>query len=176
MFNDFICGIILLFECIVELGDIVDMNGLVGMVKKIGIRILLVEMCDFVLVIVFNLKLVVDNVINWSYFDFKVCFKVSVGVVYGFDIVLVKEILLEVVNVYFNIVWWLQLFVCFVNFGDFFFDFEIFFWLCNFIVIEDVKSDFCFEIDCCFWEENIFILFLQCDIWIKKENLLFSEE
>ena len=175
-FNDLICGIILLFERTVELGDIVDMNGLVGTVKKIGIRTSLVETRDFVSVIVPNSKLVADNVINWSHFDSKARFKVSVGVAYGSDTALVKEILLEVANAHPNIVRRPQPLVRFVNFGDSSLDFEILFWSRNLIAIEDVKSDLRFEIDRRFREENISIPFPQRDIWIKKENLPPSEE
>ena len=175
-FNDLICGIILLFERTVELGDIVDMNGLVGTVKKIGIRTSLVETRDFVSVIVPNSKLVADNVINWSHFDSKARFKVSVGVAYGSDTALVKEILLEVANAHPNIVRRPQPLVRFVNFGDSSLDFEILFWSRNLIAIEDVKSDLRFEIDRRFREEKISIPFPQRDIWIKKENLPPSEE
>ena len=175
-FNDLICGIILLFERTVELGDIIDMNGLVGTVKKIGIRTSLVETRDFVSVIVPNSKLVADNVINWSHFDSIARFRVSVGVAYGSDTALVKEILQEVANNHSKIVRRPKPFVRFINFGDSSLDFEILFWSRSLIEIEDVKSDLRFEIDRRFREEKISIPFPQRDIWIKKENLPPSEE
>lgn len=175
-FNDLICGIILLFERTVELGDIVDMNGLVGRVKKIGIRTSLVETRDNVSVIVPNSKLVAENVINWSHFDSKARFRVSVGVAYGSDTALVKEILLDVAANHPKIVRRPQPIVRFVNFGDSSLDFEILFWSRSLIEIEDVKSDLRFEIDRHFRERNIAIPFPQRDIWIKKENLPPSDD
>ena len=169
-FNDLICGIILLFERTVELGDIVDMNGLVGTVKKIGIRTSLVETRDNVSVIVPNSKLVADNVINWSHFDSKARFTVSVGVAYGSDTALVKEILQSVAEDHPKIVRRPKPVVRFVNFGDSSLDFEILFFSRELIQIEDVKSDLRFAIDQTFREENVSIPFPQRDIWIKREG------
>lgn len=170
-FNDLICGIILLFERTVELGDIVDMNGLVGTVKKIGIRTSLVETRDNVSVIVPNSKLVADNVINWSHFDSKARFRVTVGVAYGSDTARVKEILMDVATSHQNVVRRPQPIVRLINFGDSSLDFEILFWSRSLIEIEDVKSDLRFEIDRQFRENNITIPFPQRDVWIKREDL-----
>lgn len=167
-FNDLICGIILLFERTVEVGDIVDMNNLVGTVKKIGIRTSLVETRDNVSVIVPNSKLVADNVINWSHFDSKARFKVAVGVAYGSDTTLVKEILLAAAEEHTRIVRRPKPFVRFVNFGDSSLDFEILFWTRDLLGIEDVKSDLRFAIDKAFREAGVSIPFPQRDLWIKQ--------
>ena len=82
-FNDFFSGIILLFERSVSVGDMVDIGGMIGTVKKIGIRASIVETRDSISVIVPNSKLVTDNVVNWSHYDAKVRFKINVGVAYG---------------------------------------------------------------------------------------------
>ncbi len=167
-FNDLICGIILLSERTVEVGDIVDMNGLVGTVKKIGIRTSLVETRDNVSVIVPNSKLVADNVINWSHFDSKARFRVGVGVAYGSDTALVKEILLAAAEDHTRIVRRPKPFVRFVNFGDSSLDFEILFWTRDLLGIEDVKSDLRFAIDQAFRKSGVSIPFPQRDIWIKQ--------
>ncbi|MEO0728436.1 MAG: mechanosensitive ion channel domain-containing protein [Bacteroidota bacterium] len=169
-FNDLICGIILLFERTVELGDIVDMNGLVGTVKKIGIRTSLIETRDNVSVIVPNSKLVADNVINWSHFDSKARFTVSVGVAYGSDTALVKEILQAVAEDHPKIVRRPKPLVRFINFGDSSLDFQILFFSRELIQIEDVKSDLRFAIDQRFREADISIPFPQRDVWIKREG------
>jgi small-conductance mechanosensitive channel len=167
-FNDLICGIILLFERTVEVGDIVDMNNLVGKVKKIGIRTSLVETRDNVSVIVPNSKLVADNVINWSHFDSKARFRVGVGVAYGSDTTLVKEILLAAAEEHTRIVRRPKPFVRFVDFGDSSLDFEILFWTRDLLGIEDVKSDLRFAIDQAFRESGVSIPFPQRDLWIKQ--------
>lgn len=167
-FNDLICGIILLFERTVELGDVVDINGLIGTVKKIGIRTSLVETFDQVSVIVPNSKLVADNVVNWSHFDTKARFSVDIGVAYGSDTSLVKEILLEVAEKNSAVVRRPVPTVRFTNFGDSSLDFQLLFWCRDLPRIEDIKSDLRFAIDARFREENISIPFPQRDLWFRN--------
>ena len=168
-FNDLISGIILLFERTVEVGDIVDMDGLVGTVKKIGVRTSLVETRDSVSVIVPNSKLVGDNVVNWSHFDDRARFKISVGVAYGSDTELVKTILLDVAAKQKSVLRRPLSEIRFVNFGDSSLDFELLFWTRELIEIETTKSDLRFAIDIRFREENIAIPFPQRDVWMRKE-------
>lgn len=170
-FNDLISGIILLFEGKVEVGNVVEINsGMIGTVKRIGLRTSIVETLDSITVVVPNSKLITENVINWSYFDDKARFMINVGVAYGSDTKLVKELLLKVAK---NNVYVLQTpgpFVRFVDFGSSSLDFQLIFWSRNFIVIEDIKSDLRFEIDRVFRENNIIIPFPQRDVWMRKEE------
>lgn len=133
MFKDLFFGVILLFECWVEVGDVVEVDGFIGMVKWIGVWILLVEICDNIVVIVFNFCLIVQYFVNWSYNDNKACFYIKVGVAYGLDMEFVKQLLLDIVWSNVEVICYLVFFVCFVDFGDFFFDFEFYFWLYEFI-------------------------------------------
>jgi small-conductance mechanosensitive channel len=167
-FNDLVCGIILLFERTVEVSDVVDINGLIGTVKKIGVRTSLVETRDQITVIVPNSKLVGENVINWSHLENKARFKIAVGVAYGSDTSLVRKVLEEAAQGHKKILSYPAPFVRFVNFGDSSLDFKLFFWSRELIPIEDVKSDLRFTIDRRFREENITIPFPQRDLWIKE--------
>ncbi|MDX1667216.1 MAG: mechanosensitive ion channel, partial [Saprospiraceae bacterium] len=97
-FNDFFSGILLLFERSVEVGDIVEMEGLVGTVKQIGLRTSLVETRNNIVVIVPNSMLTTDKVINWSHNDDRARFFVGVGVAYGSDTDLIKGLLEQVAN------------------------------------------------------------------------------
>jgi len=65
-FNDLVSGIILLIESSVAVGDVVTVDGIVGKVKRIGLRTSEVESMDEITIVIPNSKLVVDNVINWS--------------------------------------------------------------------------------------------------------------
>ena len=60
-FNDLLSGIMLLFERSVEVGDVVEVDGLIGSVKKIGLRASIVESRENVSVIVPNSKLVTNK-------------------------------------------------------------------------------------------------------------------
>ncbi|MEM8907438.1 MAG: mechanosensitive ion channel domain-containing protein [Bacteroidota bacterium] len=170
-FNDLISGIILLFEGKVEVGNVVMINGgMIGTVRRIGLRTSVVETLDNITVVVPNSKLITENVVNWSYSDDKARFVVMVGVAYGSDTQLVRELLLKVAK---NNVYVLQSpapSVRFTDFGASSLDFQLIFWSRNFWIIEDIKSDLRFEIDRVFRENNITIPFPQRDVWIRKEE------
>ncbi|MFK8101371.1 MAG: mechanosensitive ion channel family protein [Saprospiraceae bacterium] len=167
-FNDLISGIILLFERTVEVGHMVQLDEMVGTVKKIGLRTSIIETRDNITVVVPNSKLVTDNVINWSHFDDKVRFKIIIGVAYGSDTQLVKSLLLDVAKKNIYVLEYPNPLIRFTDFGDSALIFELHFWSRNYIVIEDVKSDIRFEIDRVFRENDIQIPFPQRDVWLRK--------
>ena len=167
-FNDFFSGIILLFERSVEVGDVLNIGGMVGTVKEIGLRTSLMETRDNITVVVPNSKLVTENVTNWSHFDKKVRFKINVGVAYGSDTKLVKELLLKVAAENTAVLEQPSPFIRFTNFGDSSLDFELHFFSRNFLGIEDVKSDLRFSVDEIFRENNIDIPFPQRTVWMQK--------
>lgn len=170
-FNDLISGLILLFERTVEVGDVVEIENLVGTVKKIGLRTSLVETRDNITVIVPNSKLVIDNVINWSHYDNKARFKVMIGVAYGSDTDVVKQILLQVARKNIYVLKHPAPRIRFVNFGESSLDFELLFWASNFVVIEDIKSDLRFSINKAFRNHSIEIPFPQRDLWVRTNNV-----
>ena len=169
-FNDLFSGILLLFERGVEIEDIVEIDGLVGKVKKIGLRTSIVETRDNVSVIVPNSKLVTNSVINWSHSDRKVRFKISVGVAYGSDTEKVKRLLLKVAKVNVYVMEFPISKVRFVDFGDSSLDFDLLFWSKNLLTIEDIKSELRFAIDKTFRENDITIPFPQRDVWFKNKS------
>lgn len=165
-FNDLISGIILLFERTIEVGDVVEVNGLVGTVTGIGIRTSVVLVRDNTSVVVPNSKFITDNVVNWSHNEERtVRFKISIGVAYGSDTELVKRTLLQVADENPDVLQRPASFVRFVDFADSSLNFELHFWSRNFIRIEDVKSDLRFQIDAEFRKNNIEIPFPQRVIW-----------
>ena len=138
-FNDLISGIILLFERSIEVGDVVNVSGMIGTVKRIGLRTSIVESVDNVTLLVPNSKFINEQVINWSHFDEKVRFKVSVGVAYGSDTKLVRKLLSKVAQENIYVLEYPSPFVRFVDFGSSSLDFQLFFYSRNLIVIEAVS-------------------------------------
>lgn len=166
-FNDLISGIILLSERSVEVGDVLEVSGRVGTVRRIGLRTSLVETRENTTIIMPNSKLIGDVVTNWSHDEDKARFKVSVGVAYGTDTALVKKLLLQVAQEHPKALKRPAPFVRFANFGDSSLDFELLFWTRDFARIEDAKSDMRFQIDKLFRENNITIPFPQRDVWMR---------
>jgi len=159
-FNDLISGIIILFERSVSVGDVLDVDGTVGSIKKIGLRASTIETRDSVSIVVPNHLLVTEKVTNWNNTNNRVRFKIDVGVAYNSDTKLVKQILLESVkeNPYIS---YPYPFVRFENFGDSSLDFTLYFYSKNLLIIEDIKSDIRMEINHLFRENNIEIPYPQ---------------
>ena len=94
--NNFICGIIILFERPIKVGDRVVVGDVEGDVVHIGARSTTVVSNDNISIIVPNSRFITENVVNWSHNDRKVRFRIPVSVAYGTDVALVERVLLEV--------------------------------------------------------------------------------
>lgn len=171
VFNDFVSGLIILFEGTVDPGDIITVDGMVCKVKKIGIRTSQVITQNNITILVPNHKLTDDNVINWSHMHEAPRYHVSVGVAYGSDTELVSKILLESVVEHPRVSKKEQPFVRFTNFGNSSLDFEVFFWSEEIFLIEDILSDIRLAIDKKFRASGIVIPFPQRDLHIKSSDL-----
>ena len=171
-FNDLISGIILLFERTIEVGDVVEVDGLVGTITSIGIRTSVVRVRDNTSIVVPNSKFITDSVVNWTHNNEakQVRFTVAVGVAYGSDTELVKNTLLQVADDNPDVLQRPAPFVRFVDFADSSLNFELHFWSRNFIRIEDVKSDIRFQIDMDFRKESIEIPFPQRVVWSANND------
>lgn len=169
-FNDFVSGIVLLFERSVSVGDVLEFKDNVGTVKRIGLRSSIVETRNNVSMIVPNHLLVNESVINWTHYSDKVRFSMDIGVAYGSDTKLVMDLLIKAVGSNPYIMEYPAPNVRFNNFGNSSLDFTIYFFSRNYMVIEDIKSDIRLEIDKLFRENNISIPFPQRTIRIQKED------
>jgi len=94
--NNFVSGLILLFERPIRVGDWVQLGDLFGIVSKIGIRSSMVRTFDGADVVVPNGDLVSEQLINWTLSDRKRRVILPVGVAYGTAPRRVIELLLEV--------------------------------------------------------------------------------
>jgi len=169
-FNDFIAGLVLLFERTVAVGDVLEIGSIIGTVERIGLRSSIVKNRANVSIMLPNSKLVNDNVINWTHFDTKVRFELNVGVAYGSDTKLVKDILLATVSETKHILKYPVPFVRFSEFGNSSLDFKLFFFTRQVLIIEDIKSEIRFNIDAEFRKHNISIPFPQTDVWLRKDS------
>jgi small-conductance mechanosensitive channel len=167
IFQDFISGIVLLFEGTLKVGDIVEFkDGIVGKVKEIGIRTSKIETRSNFIMIVPNSKFISDIVINWSHIEKRTRFDVAVGVAYGSDVELVKKLLLDCANEHKIISKNPEPFVRFEDFGNSSLDFKLYFWTNDTFRVENIRSDLRFNINQKFRTNNIQIPFPQRDVHI----------
>jgi small-conductance mechanosensitive channel len=91
--NNFVSGLILLFERPIKVGDVIEVGGNVGEVSRIGIRASVIRTADGSEIIVPNGSLISSQVTNWTLSDRKRAVEVSVNVAGGADPPRVVELL-----------------------------------------------------------------------------------
>jgi len=126
--NNFISGLIILFERPIKIGDRIEVGNVTGDVVKISARSTTVLTNDNIAIIIPNSSFISSNVINWSHGDPRVRFRVPVGVAYGSDIRLVEKLLLEVAGANDNVLKDPPPRVIFRAFGDSSLEFELRVW------------------------------------------------
>lgn len=99
IFSNFASGIILMIERPIQVGDTVELDGILGKVEEIRFRVAVVNTFDNESIIVPNSHLVSEEVTNWSYGgDSRLRLRIPIGVDYGTDIQTVEDILLEIAD------------------------------------------------------------------------------
>ncbi len=78
--NNFFSGIIVLAERPIQVGDIIEMDGIVGTVARIGIRATVMRTSEGSEIILPNARLVSERVINWTLTDRKRGFEIPINV------------------------------------------------------------------------------------------------
>jgi len=126
--NNFVSGLILLFERPIQVGDTVQIGGLTGVVNRIGIRSSTVRTAQGSEVIVPNGNLISDPVTNWTLSDRMRRIDLSLGVAYGSDPERVLAILVEVAQAHPNVLPLPPPTALFRGFGPSTLDFEMSAW------------------------------------------------
>lgn len=168
IFNNFISGIILLFEGTTKVGDILDIDGTVVKIERIGLRTTSAINRDDISIIIPNSHITSNKVINWSHQSNKTRFRITLGVAYGSDIELVSKTLRESALEHPEIHDKHLINVRFADFGSSALEFELLFFSDNVFRIENIKSDIRKIINQKFMENNITIPFPQMDVHIKR--------
>ena len=83
--NNFVSGLILLFERPIKVGDVVQVDADIGEVQRIGIRACVIRTADGSEVIVPNGAIISNKVKNWTFSDRYRAVEVSVSVARGAD-------------------------------------------------------------------------------------------
>lgn len=169
-FKDIISGIIILVEGTVEVGDILEVDGIVARVVKIGLRTSKLETRDRVSIIIPNSNLVVNKVTNWTHDDQPTRFHIKVGVAYGSDVSVVSKLLMQAAMEHEKVLKDPAISVLFRNFGDSALDLELQFYTREFFTIDAVKSDIRFKINDLFDKNGIQIPFPQRDVWVRNPD------
>jgi small-conductance mechanosensitive channel len=94
--NNFVSGLILMFERPIQPGDVVELTGTTGRVRAIGMRATTLTTAEGADVVVPNGTLLSEKLINWTLQDTGRRIDIDVGVAYGSDPKRVIDLLKEV--------------------------------------------------------------------------------
>lgn len=166
-FNDILSGIIILVEGTIKVGDVMEVDGLVGRVTQINLRTTKVLSRDAILILVPNHKFINENVVNWSHSDMVTRFRITVGVAYGSDARQVQQLIHACAVAHQDVISDKPenpVVVRLVGFGDSSLDLELLFYSTNIFRIESTKSEIRFAILDTFKQHGISIPFPQRDV------------
>jgi potassium efflux system protein len=169
--NNFVSGIVLLFERPVKTGDWIVVGATQGYVKKINLRSTLIQTFDRADVIVPNAELISSQVTNLMLTDSIGRVKVPIRAAYGTDPRLVEKILVDIARAHPMVVsrspnidapW-----VLFQEFGESALMFELRAFITDIDYMMIVVSEINFSISEAFTQAGIVIPFPQTDLHIK---------
>lgn len=166
--NNFISGIIILFERPIKVGDRIEVANVRGDVVKISARATTVVTNDNISIIVPNSDFISSTVINWSHNDRLVRFNFPVGVAYKENPEFIKQLLLQVVTENAGVLKNPTPDVLFDGFGESSLDFNLRVWTSQYTDRPNVlKSQLYYAVFKKFKENNIEIPFPQRDLHLK---------
>lgn len=145
--NNFVSGIILLVERPVRAGDVVEVEGRVGAVKRINVRSTEIELFDRTILIVPNSTLISNSVMNWTRQNTILRLNIPIGVVAGADTERVRDVLLSAARSHARVMRYPAPQALFMGFSPLSLDFELRVFIYHIDDMMTVRSDLCFAID-----------------------------
>jgi small-conductance mechanosensitive channel len=165
---NFISGVVLLFEQSLRPGDVVSVEGELGVVKKLGIRATTVRTFDNIEVIVPNQVFLTSAVTTYTGTDRMIRVLLPIGVSYNSDPKEVIKILLQVARKHGTILAEPEPAVFFQEFGESSIDFHLALWLDNPLLMRRVASEIRLMVWDQFEQHNIEIPFPQRDLHLRS--------
>ncbi|CAA6826544.1 MAG: Unknown protein [uncultured Thiotrichaceae bacterium] len=172
--NNFVSGLIILFERPVRRGDWIMVGATEGIVKDISIRSTTIQTFNKSDVIVPNSELISNQVTNWMLTNNIGRLQASVGVAYGTDVATVIKILESVARSHPEVISGhqdYQIQVLFLEFGESSLNFELRCFVKHVTNRLTVLSNINQEIDRKFRKAGIEIPYPQRDLNIKSSNI-----
>lgn len=174
LINNFISGFILMLERPIRIGDLVEVDGVHGIIQHVGARSTRVLTSQNIHLLIPNSSLLENTVVNWTLSGEKYCTRVSVGVAYGSPTEKVAALILEAAANTKTILDAPKPQVFFTDFGDNALGFEVHVWIKMRRIMDKrrAESELRFEIDRLFSEHDICIAFPQRDLHLDTTRPL----
>jgi small-conductance mechanosensitive channel len=176
LLKNFISGIILSLERPFEVGDVVEVEGIIGRIEKIGMRASAIKHFDGKDTLLPNSQLLENRVSNWTHGNTPIRGSITVGVAYDSSLRDVSRILLAVAKDHGLVLDHPEPEVRFEEFGDNALGFRLLFWLDPSRSAQDpLASDLRFMASRALQEAGIVIAFPQRDLHFDEDRPLKIE-
>jgi potassium-dependent mechanosensitive channel len=169
---NFICGLIILFERPISVGDVITVGDQDGVVTRIRIRATTIRDWDNKELLIPNKEIITGRLLNWSLSDTRLRLTLAVGVAYGSDAALALKILAETVADDDRVLADPAPSIIFSDFGDSSLNMVCRFYIDNVDNMWPVKTALHLEIYRRFEEAGIVISFPQQDVHLDSEKPL----
>ncbi|OKY77270.1 MAG: Small-conductance mechanosensitive channel, MscC family [Candidatus Methanohalarchaeum thermophilum] len=166
--SNMIAGLILMGEGTISIGDIIEVENTLGEVVETRVRSTTIRTFDNLHKIIPNQDFFTKSFTNYSYKDEKVRLNLEVGVAYGTNTDVVKDLLAKIAVKNEKVLEEPEPKVFFAGFGESSMIFEFKCWIKSPLGRKEVTSQLYSEIEKRFEEENITIPFPQRDLWFKN--------
>jgi len=168
IFANFISGLIILFERPVRIGDVVTVGGVSGKITRIHIRATTVTDWNLRELIVPNKEFITGQIINWSLSDPVTRVDIPVGIAYGANTRLARDLLVQVARECPHVLDRPAPIAIFKSFGESALDFELRVHIPSRDVWADMTHELHTRIDDEFRKAGIEIAFPQQDVHIRS--------
>jgi len=166
--NNFVSGLILLFERPIQIGDMIEVGTLGGEVRRIGARSSTVRTFDGAEVIVPNATLISEPVVNWTLSDRRRRLDLEVGIAYGTDPEVVLELLKGVAEAHSSVLDEPEAQALFLEFGDSSLNFRLRVWIPRYEEGFAIRSQLTVAINAALRDAGIQIPFPQRDLHVRS--------
>ena len=166
--NNFVSGLILMFERPIQPGDVVEITGTSGKVREIGMRATTLTTFEGADVVVPNGTLLSEKLINWTLSNMSRRLDVAVGVAYGTDPKKVLDLLMEVTKSTPGVAAEPEPTILFAGFGASSLDFSIRAWTNDFADWVRIRSNLTVRVHDAIVEAGIEIPFPQQDLHVRS--------
>ncbi|MCR8560571.1 mechanosensitive ion channel [Mucilaginibacter sp. BJC16-A38] len=164
--NNLVSGLILAFEKPIQIGDVIEVDGVSGTMKEIGIRSSKVATGDGAEVIIPNGDLISHHVINWTLSNSNRQVGLVVNTAYGVDINKVKTLLKDLLVKRDDIMTTPGPSVFLNNVSESAVEFKLFFWAADISTVSELRSRVWADIFDAFRNQDIAIPSSKKDLYL----------
>jgi len=141
LFNDFISGIIILFDGTIKVNDVIEVDGIVCRVTEIKLRTTAVMTREDKFIILPNSVITTGKVVNWTYSRQSSRFEIQVNLAYTEDIPSIMKLFKEVTLQHKSVSRTPEPSIRITRFGESSVEITIMFWCSEVFRVENIKSE-----------------------------------